>query len=114
MKEERKNERRDAITDADDTGLVAGEELITEAETMLPLLSLPHKDLHASLPPEHAGHATIDSLRAEIEGSAPDRGSIEQHVGKLRALPEVEATITNWWENPNTQRFISNLNQIGL
>jgi hypothetical protein len=37
--EERKREIRDEITAADDTGLIAGEELITEAETVLPLVS---------------------------------------------------------------------------
>jgi len=31
------NERRDGVDDADDTGLIAGEELITRAETLLPL-----------------------------------------------------------------------------
>ncbi len=34
--EEHKSEVREAITSADATGLIAGEELITEAETMLP------------------------------------------------------------------------------
>jgi hypothetical protein len=34
--EERKRDLRDAVTSADATGLIAGEELITEAETMLP------------------------------------------------------------------------------
>ena len=63
---------REGIEDADATGLVAGEELITQAETELPLLrlreSLPHEDLHAALPEGHdAGHATVDALHAEIQ-----------------------------------------------
>jgi hypothetical protein len=33
---ERKSAFREAITDADATGMIAGEELITEAETVLP------------------------------------------------------------------------------
>jgi hypothetical protein len=36
--EERISELREGITDADATGLIAGEELITEAETILPIL----------------------------------------------------------------------------
>jgi hypothetical protein len=36
--EERISELREGITDADATGLIAGEELITEAETILPTL----------------------------------------------------------------------------
>ena len=38
---ERKSDIREAIIDADATGLIAGEQLITEAETLLP--SLPQR-----------------------------------------------------------------------
>ncbi len=108
------DERREAIEGADDTGLVAGEELITRAETILPLLrpALPRDDLHAALEPGHPAHGTIDELHAYIEGGSPDRHAIEKHVGALRALPEIEAIVVNWWDDPKTQRFIANLAQI--
>jgi hypothetical protein len=109
--EKKIGELRDAVTDADATGLIANEEFITEAETR-PVL--PHADLHASLPEGHAAHGTIDKLHAEIQGSSPDRDAIEAHVNNLRGLPELEATIANWWDDPRTQRFVANLNQIGL
>ncbi|MBV8372320.1 MAG: hypothetical protein JOY69_03600 [Candidatus Eremiobacteraeota bacterium] len=114
--EERIGDVREGVTGADATGLIAGEELITQAETLLPLQrpSLPQDDLHAALPSEHEAHATIDRLQAEIEGSNPDRGAIEEHVTRLRALPELEAIVGNWWESPSTQRFVWNLSQIGL
>ncbi len=35
--EERKEELREAVLSADATGMIAGEELITQAETMLPI-----------------------------------------------------------------------------
>jgi hypothetical protein len=110
------NRIREGVTSADDTGLIAGEELITEAETMLPLERPvpPHHDLHAALPREHAGHATIDRLRDEVAAASPNRRSIEAHVGNLRALPELEAIVANWWDDPKTQRFIAYLSQIGL
>jgi hypothetical protein len=101
---ERIDEAREAVIAADATGLIASEDL--------PLL--PHEDLHAALPRGHAAHATIDRLRAEIEAPAPSRRSIETHVSNLRSLPEIEAVIANWWDHPNTQRFIWNLSQIGL
>ncbi len=108
-----KDERREAIEGADDTGLVAGEEMITRAETILPLLRpLPREDLHAALPPGHPAHEAIDELHAHIEGNSPDRRAIEKHVGALRALPEIEAIVINWWDDPKTQRFIANLGQI--
>ncbi len=37
--DERKEELREAVISADATGLLAGEELITQAETMLPIVS---------------------------------------------------------------------------
>ncbi|MHB8146095.1 MAG: hypothetical protein ACYDGM_02385 [Vulcanimicrobiaceae bacterium] len=40
---EREDEFREAIVSADATGLIAGEELITEAETMLPLSGRPQQ-----------------------------------------------------------------------
>ncbi|HEY1654033.1 MAG TPA: hypothetical protein VGF86_02840 [Candidatus Tumulicola sp.] len=112
------DEIRDGVTDADATGLIAGEELITQAETLGPLLGgrplPPSDDLHAALPAEHAAHETIDRLHAEVGSEAPNRDAIEGHVQRLRALPELEARIANWWEDPSTQRFVWNLSQIGL
>jgi hypothetical protein len=109
---------REGIEDADATGLVAGEELITQAETELPLLrlrdSLPHEDLHAALPEGHDAHATVDALHAEMQKPAPDRGSVEQHVAHLRLIPELEATVVAWWEDPRVQRIVADLGQIGV
>ncbi len=116
--EERLGEFRDGVSDADATGMVADEERIAQAEILQPLLverpPLPHQDLHAALPHGHPAHATIDQLHAEIEGAAPSRGAIETHVSDLRSLPELEAIVANWWDHPNTQRFVWDLNQIGL
>jgi hypothetical protein len=112
---DREDVRREAVTDADATGLIAGEQLITEAETLLPTrLALPRQDLHAALPEGHPAHATIDQLHGEIERPTPNVASIHEHVSSLRALPQIEATIVNWWDDPKTQRFIADLGQIGL
>ncbi|HYL28043.1 MAG TPA: hypothetical protein VEW74_09430 [Candidatus Nitrosotalea sp.] len=111
-----KRDLREGVEDADDTGLVAGEELITEAETLLPLErpSVPSEELHAALPQQHAAHGLIDALHAQVQGAKPDRDTIERHVGQLRGLPELEAIVVTWWEQPVVQRFIGNLGQIGL
>ena len=93
----------------DDTGMVEGEKLITEAETMLPL-----ERLHEALPDEHPAHATIDQLHAEFAASKPNAQAIHTHVGALRAVPQLEAIVANWWESPSTQRFVATLGQIGL
>ena len=109
---------RRGVEDADATGMIAGEELITQAETVLPSMlprpPVPSEDLHAALPPEHEAHAAIDELHAAVQAEKPDRAAIEAHVQQLRGLPEVEAIVSNWWESPSTQRFVWNLSQIGL
>jgi hypothetical protein len=115
---DKQDERRVEVEDADDTGMVASEELITKAETMLPLLrqqaALPHADLHAALPEGHEAHGTIDELHAEMHKDAPNPQVIERHVGTLRVLPELEALVVNWWDSPKTQRFFAILAQIGV
>ena len=114
--EERIGEVREGVTSADATGLIAGEELITEAETLLPLERpvLPRSDLHAALAGGHAGHATIDALHDELTAASPNPQAIETHVRALRSFPELEASVANWWDDPKTQRFIGYLSQIGL
>ena len=113
---DRSGDLRKEIEDADDTGLVAGEELITQAETLLPLMrpSVPQEDLHAALPQGHAGHAAIDELHGAVEAEPADPDAIERHVGRLRAIPELEAIVANWWDDPRTQRYVATLGQIGL
>lgn len=115
--EERIGKLREGVESADATGLVAGEELITQAETLLPLTppaALPHEDLHAALPEPHEAHETVNALHAEIQKPAPNRQAIEQHVHRLRLLPEIEAVVVTWWDDPRTQRFLSDLAQIGV
>ena len=98
--EDRISSLRDGIDAADATGLVADEEFIA--------------NLHTALPSGHPAHATIDKLHSEIKASAPNSESIGQHVHHLRALPELEAIVANWWDRPSTQGFIASLGQIGL
>ena len=43
-----------------------------------------------------------------------NRGSVEQHVARLRLLPELEAIVVNWWDDPKVQRFFAGLGQIGV
>jgi hypothetical protein len=115
--EERIGGVREGVTDADATGLIAGEQLITQAETLLPLsqpAELPHNDLHAALPRESDAHATIDDLHAEINREKPNAAAIKEHVGVLSGLPELRATVAIWWEDPKTQRFFADLGQIGV
>jgi hypothetical protein len=115
---DRFEDMRPGVEDADATGMVAGEELITQAETLLPTLpappEVPREQLHAALSPDHDAHAAIDGLHDELQQPQPNRAAIEAHVERLRGLPEVEATIANWWDSPAMQRFMWHVSQIGL
>lgn len=109
--EDRRENLREEVTGADDTGMIADETFITEVETRpVPL----HQDFHAALPSGHPGHAAIDELHAEMRSQSPDRRKIEEHVGRLRGIPELEAAVASWWEKPSVQRFIDDLGRIGL
>jgi hypothetical protein len=109
-----RDDLRKEVEDADDTGLVAGEEMITQAETLGPLLgpAFPRSDLHAALPEGHHAHDTIDALDAEINKESPQRPTIEKHVESLRGVAELEAIVANWWDAPKTQRFVDILGRI--
>lgn len=75
---------------------------------------LPHDELRAALDPDHPEQSTIDRLRAELAAQSPNRAEIESHVGRLRSLPELGAIVANWWDDPATQRFVTNLSATGL
>jgi hypothetical protein len=117
MEKDANDDMREGVLDADATGLIAGEQMITQAETMLPITQvrgLPIDALHGALPQQHAAHATIDALRAELGADRPNAAAIREHVGALRGLPELRDRIVTWWEDPLVQRYVADLGQIGL
>ena len=76
--------------------------------------SFPGDELRAAVPPSHEANESIDGLEAELQQPAPRRASLERHVGVLRSVRELEATIANWWDRPSTQEIIDDLTRIGL
>jgi hypothetical protein len=96
---------REAVEAADTTGMVANQEL---------LASFPAEALRGALPPSHRARESIDHLQGELAKAIPSREAIEQHVGALRSVRELEAIIVNWWDSPITQRIVADLTQIGL
>lgn len=110
------DDRRDAVEAADATGMVAGQQMITDAETMLPTMreSFPGSELRSALPQSHPAQETISALEGELEKPMPSRASIERHVGALRGVRELEAVVANWFDSPSVQTIIADLTQIGL
>jgi hypothetical protein len=104
--EQRREDRLREVSDADDTGMVSQESEVVTDEVLA--------SLRKALPPEHEAHDTIDALGRELSAEKPSRDAIEQHVHRLRGWRELEAIVVNWWDDPRTQRIISDLGQIGL
>lgn len=78
------------------------------------LATFPAEELHDALPDSHDAHTTIERLQTELGKAAPSADELKTHVSALRSLPELEATVANWWDSPITQRIVYDLTQIGL
>ena len=76
--------------------------------------SFPGDALRAAIPDTHEAHQSIDEVEAELQEPAPRRASLEEHVGALRSVRELEAIVANWWDSPSTQEFVADLTRIGL
>ena len=74
----------------------------------------PYDELRAALGPDAPGGASVDALQTELHSDAPDPASVERHVSGLRAIPVLEARIANWWDDPDTQRWVKAITDAGL
>jgi hypothetical protein len=70
---------------------------------------LDYARIEADLSPDQ--RADLAALRAQVEHEFPDGERIRGHVGALR---EAEARIANWFDSPETQRWMSSLGNAGL
>ncbi|HEV3088869.1 MAG TPA: hypothetical protein VGX96_16780 [Candidatus Elarobacter sp.] len=74
----------------------------------------PYDDLRAAAGDDpHAG-ASVDALHAELNSGTPDPAKVERQANLLRAIPVLEARIANWWDDPNTQRWVKQITDSGL
>lgn len=74
----------------------------------------PYDELRAAVGEDPSASKTVDALHAELHADAPDPAAVERHAGVLRAIPVLEARIANWWDDPNTQRWVKALSDAGL
>jgi predicted component of type VI protein secretion system len=73
-----------------------------------------YDELHSALADDPAGRAHVEALRAELHADEPDRTAVAAHATRLRGIPVVEARIANWWDDPNTQRWVKAITDAGL
>jgi hypothetical protein len=74
----------------------------------------PYDDLRAALGADAAARRELDALREHLEAAQPDPVRIRGHVDALRGVHDAEARIANWWDNPETQRWIMAITSAGL
>ncbi len=74
----------------------------------------PYDELRSALGEHPEGHAAVDALQAELHAEQPDRAAVSAHASRLRGIPVLEARIANWWDDPNTQRWVKAITDAGL
>jgi hypothetical protein len=75
---------------------------------------LPYDELHAAIGDDPAARRELEGLREHLEGPQPDPVRVRGHVDALRGVRDVEARIANWWDDPETQRWVMFFTDAGI
>jgi hypothetical protein len=76
--------------------------------------ALPYDELHAALGDDPVARNELEGLRAHLATPTPDAQQVRRHVDALRGVRDAEARIANWWDDPETQRWIMTITDAGL
>lgn len=74
----------------------------------------PYDELRTALAGTPHDAAPVDALHAELHADRPDPAAVREHASRLRGIPVIEARIANWWDDPNTQRWVKAITDAGL
>lgn len=74
----------------------------------------PYDDYRAALGEHPEGHAALDDLHAAMHADDLQAERVEASARRLRALPQIEASVANWFEAPRTQNWLKILADAGL
>ena len=74
----------------------------------------PYEELRAAAGDDAQANASVDALHAELHSGAPDPANVARQANILRAIPVLEARIANWFDDPNTQRWVKAITDAGL
>jgi hypothetical protein len=75
---------------------------------------LPYDDLRHAAGDDASAQRELDALHQHLAATQPDPAQIRGHVDALRGVRDVEARIANWWDDPETQRWIKAITDAGL
>ena len=74
----------------------------------------PYDELRTAAADDQRATRSVDALHAELHAAEPDPAAVERHANVLRGIPVLEARIANWWDDPNTQRWVKAIADAGL
>lgn len=74
----------------------------------------PYEDLRAAAGSDADARARVDALHAEMHAPEPNPAAVEEHASRLRGVSVLEARIANWWDDPNTQRWVKAISDANL
>ncbi|MDQ6927014.1 MAG: hypothetical protein M3154_12385 [Candidatus Eremiobacteraeota bacterium] len=74
----------------------------------------PYDEIRAAAGNDPQATRAVDALHAELHAVEPDPAAVERHAGLLRGIPVLEARIANWWDDPDTQRWVKAITDAGL
>lgn len=74
----------------------------------------PYDELRAAAGEDAQANASVDALHAELHSGSPDPANVTRQANFLRAIPVLEARIANWFDDPNTQRWVKAITDAGL
>ena len=74
----------------------------------------PYEELRAALGEDPQARQSVDALKDELHADEPNAAVVREHASRLRGIPVLEARIANWWDDPNTQRWVKAITDAGL
>ncbi|HEY4442509.1 MAG TPA: hypothetical protein VGN14_18790 [Candidatus Elarobacter sp.] len=74
----------------------------------------PYEELRQAAADDPAAAQRVDALHQAMTADKPDPAAIREHASALRSIPALEARIANWWDSPDTQRWVLFLTDFGL
>jgi hypothetical protein len=74
----------------------------------------PYDELRSAAGANPEAAKSVEALHAELHAPTPNPEAVRKNVSLLRGIPVLEARIANWWDDPNTQRWMLLITDQGL
>jgi hypothetical protein len=97
-----------------DSAATAGNETVMSDTGQPAVPHPPYDELRTAAGDDPQVAGSVEALRAELHAETPNPAAVVQHANVLRSIPVLEARIANWWDDPDTQRWVKQITDSGL